>query len=52
MVGVLLPLDDVINFCDALNRLMAIPNLIALILLAPLILGLVNKYSKELLTKD
>jgi AGCS family alanine or glycine:cation symporter len=47
MLGALRPLDDVINFCDALNGLMAIPNLIALICLAPIVLSLTQDYMKR-----
>jgi alanine or glycine:cation symporter, AGCS family len=46
IVGALRPLDDVINFCDALNGLMAIPNLIALIVLAPVVVKLTKEYFK------
>lgn len=44
IIGALNPLEDVINLCDALNGLMAIPNLIALIVLAPLVADLTRKY--------
>lgn len=44
VVGALRPLDDVINFCDALNGLMAIPNLIALIALSPVVAQLTKEY--------
>ncbi len=43
-LGALRPLDDVINFCDALNGLMALPNLIALIALSPVVFTLTGKY--------
>jgi len=45
--GALRPLDDVINFCDALNGLMAIPNLTALIVLAPVVAQLTQDYFKR-----
>jgi len=47
LVGSLRPLDDVINFCDAMNGLMAIPNLIALIVLAPVVIKLTRDYFKR-----
>lgn len=43
ILGACLKLNIVIDFCDVLNGLMAIPNLIALIFLSPL----VTKLSKE-----
>ncbi|MCA9409264.1 MAG: sodium:alanine symporter family protein [Candidatus Omnitrophica bacterium] len=44
LIGAMRPLDDVINFCDALNGLMALPNLVALIVLAPVVLKLTKDY--------
>jgi len=52
VLGSLRPLDDVINFCDALNGLMAIPNLIALIVLAPLVTKITKEYFQKLKTKS
>jgi len=48
VIGALRPLDDVINFCDALNGLMAIPNLIALIVLAPVVIRLTSDYFRRM----
>lgn len=50
MLGALRPLDDVINFCDALNGLMAIPNLIALIFLTPVVVKLTRDYFSKTTT--
>jgi len=44
LLGALRPLDDVMNFCDALNGLMALPNLIALIALSPIVVKLTKDY--------
>ena len=44
ILGAIRPLDDVINFSDAANGLMALPNLIALIVLSPVIVRLTNEY--------
>ncbi|MCA9402650.1 MAG: sodium:alanine symporter family protein [Candidatus Omnitrophica bacterium] len=44
LIGALRPLDDVINFCDAMNGLMAVPNLIALLVLSPVVAGLTKAY--------
>lgn len=46
-LGALRPLDDVINFCDALNGLMALPNLIALIALSPVVVKLTQTYFRK-----
>lgn len=43
VVGACVTIEVVINFCDAMNGLMAIPNLIALILLS----GQVSKMTKD-----
>jgi len=51
VLGALRPLDDVINFCDALNGLMAIPNLIALIVLAPVVTKITKEYFQGLKAK-
>ena len=44
ILGALQKLDDVINFCDAFNALMALPNLIALIALSPVVVKLTQEY--------
>ncbi len=43
-VGATIPLNFVWNLSDTFNGLMAIPNLIALIALSPVIFGLLRKY--------
>ena len=48
VLGAMRPLDDVINFCDALNGLMAIPNLIALVALSPIVAKLTGDYFRRL----
>lgn len=50
-LGALHPLDDVINFCDALNGLMALPNLIALLVLSPVVAGLLKDYQARHMRK-
>lgn len=47
-IGSVVKLDKVIEFCDAMNGLMAIPNLIALIALAPLVAKLLRDYFKRM----
>jgi len=44
LVGATRPLDDVINFCDVLNGMMAVPNLIACIALTPGLAQLTKEY--------
>jgi AGCS family alanine or glycine:cation symporter len=44
VVGAIWKFDDIINFCDAMNGMMAIPNLVALIVLSPVIATLVRDY--------
>jgi len=43
-IGSVIHLGVVIDFCDAMNGLMAIPNLIALIVLSPLLASLTRDY--------
>ncbi len=47
-IGSVVKLDEVINFSDAMNGLMAVPNLIALIALAPLVAKLLKDYFKRM----
>ncbi|MGD9683460.1 MAG: alanine:cation symporter family protein, partial [Candidatus Obscuribacterales bacterium] len=47
VVGALHSLDDVINFCDAANGLMALPNLVALLVLSPVVLKMTGEYFKR-----
>lgn len=51
VLGSYIELKDVINFCDAMNGLMALPNLIALILLAPVVGKLTKDYMKRMKAK-
>ena len=44
LLGACLKIDLVINCCDVLNGLMALPNLIALVILSPLVLKLSRDY--------
>lgn len=48
VIGALWSIDVVINLCDGLNGLMAIPNLIALIALTPVVIKLVNEYFRKM----
>ncbi len=52
LIGALWPMNDVINFCDALNGLMAIPNLIALMALSPIVYQLTQAYFHKYLSTD
>lgn len=47
VIGSLHSLDDVINFCDAANGLMALPNLIALLVLSPVVARMTREYFKS-----
>ncbi|BAA29873.1 526aa long hypothetical alanine transport protein [Pyrococcus horikoshii OT3] len=47
-IGAVKPLEDVWNFSDMMNGLMAIPNLIALIVLYPII----KQYTEEFIAKN
>jgi AGCS family alanine or glycine:cation symporter len=47
-LGSVIHLSVVIDFCDAMNGLMAIPNLIALITLTPLLVSLIRDYMKRI----
>ena len=44
LIGSVVTLDVVINFCDAMNGLMALPNLVALLALSPVVVGLTRDY--------
>ena len=48
LIGALHSLDDVINFCDAMNALMAIPNLIGLLVLSPVVVRLTQDYFQRM----
>lgn len=47
VIGALHSLDDVINFCDAANGLMALPNLVALLFLSPVVVKLTREYFED-----
>ncbi|MBU4389543.1 MAG: alanine:cation symporter family protein, partial [Proteobacteria bacterium] len=47
-IGSVIHLGVVIDFCDAMNGLMAIPNLIALIVLSPLLASLTRDYIERM----
>ncbi|MCP4179272.1 MAG: sodium:alanine symporter family protein [bacterium] len=51
-LGALCNIDIIINFSDAMNGLMALPNLIALIFLSPLVASLTKKYFYEFKKND
>jgi AGCS family alanine or glycine:cation symporter len=44
VVGAVTSFDTIITFCDAMNGLMAVPNLIALIALSPVVAKLTKEY--------
>jgi len=46
-LGALSNIDIIINFSDAMNGLMALPNLAALIILSPVVVSLTKKYFNE-----
>ncbi|MCK5244253.1 MAG: sodium:alanine symporter family protein [Desulfobacterales bacterium] len=48
VLGSVIHVNVVIDFCDAMNGLMAIPNLIALITLTPLLVSLMHDYMKRM----
>ena len=52
LVGAVQPAPVVINFSDAANGLMAVPNLICLILLSGVVAGETRKYRQELTGRD
>lgn len=47
VLGSVVNIGFIIDFCDAMNGLMAIPNLIALIVLSPIVAGLMKDYFKR-----
>ena len=52
IVGATMSLDDAWNLADALNGFMAIPNLIAVLTLSPVIIKLVREYFSQNRLKD
>ncbi len=48
IIGAVWKIDEIINFCDAMNGLMAVPNLIALIVLSPVVVKLLREYRVKL----
>ena len=51
VLGACVTLDTVITFSDAANGLMALPNLVALIFLSPIVFKLVQEYRSRFLRK-
>ncbi len=51
ILGACITLGTVIDFCDAMNGLMALPNLVALIALSPVIVKLLREYSGKHMQK-
>lgn len=47
LIGALRKIDEVIDFCDIMNGLMALPNLVALIVLAPVVSQLTQEYCRK-----
>lgn len=52
VVGAVIKFGTIIDFCDAMNGLMAIPNLIALIALSPVVVKLTRDYFSRMGTKQ
>lgn len=48
VLGAVWHIGSIIDFCDAMNGLMAIPNLIALIVLSPVVAGLTKDYFRRM----
>jgi AGCS family alanine or glycine:cation symporter len=48
VVGAVVSIGTIIDFCDAMNGLMAVPNLIALIALSPLVAKLTRDYFRRM----
>ncbi len=48
VVGAVVSIGTIIDFCDAMNGLMAVPNLIALIALSPKLAGLTKDYFRRM----
>ncbi len=47
LIGAYIKIETVIDFCDAMNGLMAVPNLIALVALSPVVAGPTKDYFKR-----
>jgi AGCS family alanine or glycine:cation symporter len=52
IIGAVWKIDEIINFCDAMNGLMAVPNLIALIVLSPVVVKLLREYRTKMRTAN
>jgi len=52
ILGATIKIDIIISFCDAMNGLMAAPNLIALAVLSPVVTELTNDYFKRMRSED
>jgi len=48
VVGAVVSIGTIIDFCDAMNGLMAVPNLVALIVLSPLVAKLTRDYFRRM----
>jgi AGCS family alanine or glycine:cation symporter len=48
VLGAVIKFETIIDFCDAMNGLMAIPNLIALLVLSPVVVKLSRDYFKRM----
>jgi alanine or glycine:cation symporter, AGCS family len=48
VLGAMVSIGTIIDFCDAMNGLMAVPNLIALIVLSPLVAKLTRDYFRRM----
>ena len=48
VLGAVVSIGTIIDFCDAMNGLMAVPNLVALIVLSPLVAKLTRDYFKRM----
>ena len=52
VLGACIKIDSVIDFCDAMNGLMAMPNLIALVALSPVVVRLTTDYFQRMRTEE
>lgn len=48
VMGAMWKIDTIIDFCDAVNGLMAVPNLVALIVLSPVVVKLLADYLRRM----
>jgi len=52
VLGAVVSIGTIIDFCDAMNGLMAIPNLIALVVLSPVVARLTADYFRRMKTNE